>query len=212
MQKFKRIPKHIGVIPDGNRRWALSKDLQKHEGYKNGVSSGVELLQNLIDLGVDEVTFYGFTKDNAKRPKIQTSSYIDACMESIKECEKLGANILVVGDDTSKLFPKEAKKYTTRQDKEGIKVNFLLNYDWQWDLKNIKSKNGAIINQLHSKDISKIDLIIRWGDRLRLSGFLPVQSVYSDFYSVDKMWPDYEKNHLEKALIYYENTDVTLGG
>ncbi len=212
MKKYKRIPKHIGIIPDGNRRWALNNNLAKHEGYEQGVLAGVTLLKDLIDLGVEEVTFYGFTKDNTKRPKIQTQSYIDACMLSIKETEKLGANILVVGDTTSKLFPSEAKKYTKRNNSDGIKVNFLLNYDWQWDLKNITDEKINVLNQLHSKEISRMDLIIRWGERLRLSGFLPVQSVYSDFYSISKMWPDYNETHLDEALIYYGNTDVTLGG
>lgn len=212
MKEFKRIPKHIGIIPDGNRRWATSNNLEKHEGYFKGVKAGVKLLEDLIDLGVEEVTFYGFTKDNAKRPKIQTESYIEACLRSIEASEELGANILVVGDTTSKVFPKEALKYLERQEKQGIKVNFLLNYDWQWDLKNIKQSKEKVLNQLHSKNISRIDLIVRWGDRIRLSGFLPVQSVYADFYCISEMWPDYNRNHLVKALKYYENTDITLGG
>ena len=96
-----------------------------------------------------------------------------------------------------------------------MKVNFLINYGWEWDLNELKSadeKKKNIYNNIHSNDISRIDLIIRWGGRRRLSGFLPVQSVYSDFYVVDDFWPDFKPEHLEEALNWYNEQDVTLGG
>ena len=73
-------------------------------------------------------------------------------------------------------------------------------------------KERRIYNNIHSNDISRIDLIIRWGGRRRLSGFLPVQSVYSDFYVVDDFWPDFKPEHLAEALNWYNEQDVTLGG
>ena len=105
----------------------------------------------------------------------------------------------------------ERKKYGCG----GVKVNFLINYGWEWDLNLLK--NGAlpkseIIPYLHSKDISRIDLIIRWGGRRRLSGFLPAQSVYSDFYILDNYWPSFEEKDFYNALSWYNNQDVTLGG
>jgi undecaprenyl diphosphate synthase len=91
-----------------------------------------------------------------------------------------------------------------------------VNYGWDWDLNNLSnshSKNrNSIISSLNSHDISRMDLIIRWGGRRRLSGFLPVQSVYSDFYVVDDYWPDFKEQHLLDALKWYDNQDVTLGG
>jgi undecaprenyl diphosphate synthase len=65
---------------------------------------------------------------------------------------------------------------------------------------------------IKSSDVSRIDLIIRWGGRRRLSGFLPVQSIYSDFYVVDEHWPDFNPEHFYKALKWYNDQDVTLGG
>ena len=65
---------------------------------------------------------------------------------------------------------------------------------------------------LKSKDISRMDMIIRWGGRRRLSGFLPVQSVYADFFVINEMWPDFEKSQFEEALTWYNEQDVTLGG
>ena len=96
-----------------------------------------------------------------------------------------------------------------------MKVNFLVNYDWNWDLNYSKKNSDVNINDnliegIASFDISRIDLIIRWGGRCRLSGFLPIQSIYADFYILDEMWPDYTIEQVYKALEWYQ--DVTLGG
>ncbi len=94
-------------------------------------------------------------------------------------------------------------------------MNFLVNYGWEWDLANIIKANpssNALFSGLHSKDISRIDMIIRWGNMRRLSGLLPLQSVYSDFYIVEEMWPDFKPEHLKQALEWYDKQDVTLGG
>ena len=65
---------------------------------------------------------------------------------------------------------------------------------------------------MNSADVSRIDLIIRWGGRRRLSGFLPVQSVYADMYVIDDYWPDFTPTHVESALAWYSGQDITLGG
>lgn len=103
------------------------------------------------------------------------------------------------------MFPAALKPFTVRQG-TGIKVNFLVNYGWKWDLDGIKSDG------LRSHEVSRLDLIVRWGGGRRLSGFLPVQSVYADIYVVDAYWPDVELSHIEKALAWFENKDQTLGG
>lgn len=211
-----RIPMHVGIIPDGNRRWAVINDMNKEDGYSHGVSPGVILFNSLKDYGVKEMTFYGFTKDNVRRPKVQTESYVKACIDAIEEISKLNSEILVVGNYNSKVFPKELLKYTENRvtcGEGGVKVNFLINYDWNYDLSsalNHDSKN--IVESISSKDISRMDLIIRWGGHRRLSGFLPVQSVYSDFYVVDDLWPDFKEKHVLEALNWYKTLDVTLGG
>jgi len=87
-----------------------------------------------------------------------------------------------------------------------MKVNLLVNYDWEWDLSGLK--NGG----LRSQHVSRLDLIVRWGGGRRLSGFLPVQSVYADFYVRDEYWPDFEPEHFEKALAWFKDQDQTLGG
>lgn len=212
------LPNHIGIIPDGNRRWAVKKGLNKEKGYSFGLKPGIELFKLCKKLGINELTYYGFTTDNTKRPSIQVKAFTKACIEAVKILSKENASLLVVGNTNSPMFPKELLPYTTRKKfgKGEMKVNFLVNYGWEWDLgrtKNLSTTNRhSIIDSLNSHDISRIDLIIRWGGRRRLSGFLPVQSVYSDFYIIDDYWPDFKMEHLMNALKWYNDQDITLGG
>jgi len=219
MNNLKRLPRHIGIIPDGNRRWAQEKGLEKQDGYKFGIQPGFELYNLCLELGVKEMTFYGFTVDNTKRPSKQTKAFQKACVDAVECLANRDADLLVVGNTQSQLFPKELIPYSkrTRFGKGLMKVNFLVNYDWNWDL-NYSLKNSEVnendnfIKKIASSDISRIDLIIRWGGRQRLSGFLPIQSIYADFYVLDEMWPDYSIEQAYKALEWYQDQDITLGG
>src|SRR5665811_636592 len=69
--KFKRLPRHIAIIPDGNRRWALARGFEKHEGYKNGIIPGLKLFNKSIKFEIEKFTFFGLIKNNTKRPKVQ---------------------------------------------------------------------------------------------------------------------------------------------
>ena len=156
-----RIPKHIGIIPDGNRRWAKKSGLKKEEGYDFGLEPGLELLR--------------------------------------------AANVL--GNTESSCFPKELIPYTEPEtspgsDSDKMRVNLLVNYGWEWDMK----------HDWVSKMIPRVDLVIRWGGMCRLSGFLPLQTVYSDFCIIQELWPDFKEEQFEYALNWYQKQDVTLGG
>ena len=165
------------------------------------------------------MTFYGFTIDNTKRPSEQTKAFQKACVNAVKYLAKRDADLLVVGNTKSSLFPIELLPYTkrTKFGKGLMKVNFLVNYDWNWDLNySVKNSdfnpNENLIKGIASSDISRIDLIIRWGGRRRLSGFLPIQSIYADFYVIEEMWPDFNIEQVYKALEWYQDQDITLGG
>ncbi|AGL00501.1 polyprenyl diphosphate synthase [Desulfoscipio gibsoniae] len=223
--KFKRLPRHIGVIPDGNRRWAQGKGLPKEDGYQNGLDPGMMLYELCVELGIPELTFYGFTQDNTKRPAVQTRAFQRACVDAVDMLANRDASLLVIGDYESPLFPPQLMKYKQRKTfgRDLIKINFLVNYGWKWDLHHFMNEDSTInsgsvkikrnvFQTIASRDISRIDLIIRWGGRRRLSGFLPVQSIYADFYVVDDLWPDFQREHFYDALNWYENQDITLGG
>jgi len=212
-----RVPNHIGIIPDGNRRWAENKGFGREKGYVAGIDPGLVLFKLCQSVGVKEVTYYGFTVDNTKRPTEQREAFTEACINAVRILANEDAELLVIGNTKSPMFPEELLPYTTRRvfGKGGIRVNFLVNYSWKWDLdelKNSTSKSNNIANQIQSNDISRVDLISRWGGRRRLSGFLPVQSIYSDFYVIDEYWPDFKPQHFYDALNWYNEQDITLGG
>jgi undecaprenyl diphosphate synthase len=211
-----RIPRHIGIIPDGNRRWASERGLPKEMGYAKGLDPGLRLFILCRELGVEELTYYGFTMDNTKRPSVQTRAFVNACVNAVEILAAHDAELLVIGNTDSPVFPEQLLEYTKRRTigRGGIKVNFLVNYGWEWDLNNLlgMNKNLSLKNHLRSSDVSRVDLIIRWGGRRRLSGFLPVQSIYSDFYVIDDYWPDFKPEHLYSALEWYDKQDITLGG
>ena len=212
-----RVPKHIGIIPDGNRRWAVEKGLNKEQGYSSGIDPGFTFFKLCEESGIKEITYYGFTCDNTKRPVKQRLAFTKACIDAVKLLAKENAELLVIGNKDSAMFPEELKEYTLRKKfgTGGIRVNFLVNYSWEWDLSKLNNQinpSKNIMNNLYSSDISRVDLVVRWGGRRRLSGFLPVQSVYSDFYVIDEFWPDFKKQHFYDALNWYDRQDVTLGG
>lgn len=196
---FKRLPRHIGVIPDGNRRWAVKNGYEKQDGYRYGIQPGFDLYQMCLQLGIGELTFYGFTVDNTKRPSVQTQAFQKACVDSVLQLANRDADLMIVGNTESPLFPPELLPYANRV-KFGrglIKINFLVNYGWNWDLngalQNDKIRRyGELTEGIASSAVSRIDLVIRWGGRRRLSGFLPVQTVYSDFFVLDELWPDFK--------------------
>lgn len=246
---LKRIPKHIAIIPDGNRRWAKLHGLNKEDGYDYGLEPGLKLLRLAKKCGIKEITYYGFTVDNCKRPKEQVEAFSRACVDAVKMLERENANLYVVGNYESKCFPKELIPYTifnrekiikkeynvnlinngkvfdnkNQENKnqeniiqeniiqENIKefndchkinVNFLVNYGWEWDMK----------NNWVSRNIPRVDLVIRWGGMRRLSGLLPLQTVYADICVIDDLWPDFTEEQFIGALEWYQVQDVTLGG
>lgn len=222
LREYANVPQHIGVIPDGNRRWADSRGLPRHAGYEYGLAPALELVKSATELGVEEMTFYGFTQDNTKRAAVQRKAFQRACIEAVELLADTDACVLVVGNTASAMFPRELLEYTQRHrfGRGLIKINLLVNYSWQWDFNQALatrprkrlSINDRQLSGMGSASISRIDLVIRWGGRRRLSGFLPVQTIYSDFYIVDAMWPDYVPEHLDDALAWYQVQDVTLGG
>jgi len=203
----RRRPRHVGFIPDGNRRWALARERPKRDGYAAGIAPGLTLLEQCRSLGVAEVSIYGFTKENVHRPSDQVRAFREACTVFAEQAVAAGAALHVIGDSDSAVFPRGLREYTLERTPGDVRVNLLVNYGWQWDMSRV-SRTG----ELASARASRIDLVVRWGGRRRLSGFLPMQSAYADIYVVDTLWPDMVPADFIGALRWYEEQDITLGG
>ena len=212
--KFSRLPDHVGLIPDGNRRWARLRGLLPQLGYAAGLERGLRMLDECLRIGIREVSVYGFTTDNAKRPPEQSKAFTNACVGFVENARERDVAIRVVGDTTSSMFPQKLRPYADARLGTGMRVNVLVNYGWEWDLRTAAQGDPKrrFHDRLASADVSRIDLLVRWGGMRRLSGMLPVQTVYSDFYVVEDLWPDYEAEQFHEALRWSARQDVTLGG
>lgn len=220
MAKYKRIPEHIGIIPDGNRRWAVAHGLEKKEGYRFGIEPAKKAFRDVWNAGILETSVYIFTKENSHRPPDQVRAFKSAFLEFIQWVKDQDVCLLVVGDTSSKGFPRELVPLTIpdKDRQQRRRLNFLVNYNYEWDIgAGMAPGNGGgnghgILGRIGSRHVSRVDLLIRWGDRQRLSGFLPVQTAYADIYVVKALWPDYRPSHLHDALKWYNAQDITLGG
>jgi len=191
--------------------------LSTEKGYRYGIEPGKELFREGVKSGVSEISVYAFTEENTRRPKEQIAAFKEACVEFVGWMRSRDVSLLVVGNSDSPSFPDELRDLTApRSCCEGrIKVNFLVNYSWRWDL-GCAARNGklgqGVLAGIGSSGVSPIDLIIRWGGRRRLSGFLPIQSAYADIFVLDDLWPDFKIAHFHEALRWYAEQDVTRGG
>jgi undecaprenyl diphosphate synthase len=206
----RRIPRHIGFIPDGNRRWAEAHGLPRQAGYAAGIEPGLRLLERCIQLGIDEVSAYAFTKENVRRPGPQVQAFREASIAFALAAVDAGAALLVVGDADSPVFPDALRPFTERRGPGHIRFNLLANYSWRWDVTGRASGRGKL--PLRSAAVRRLDLVVRWGGRQRLSGFLPIQCSYADFAFSDTLWPDMRLSELGDALAWYGRQDITLGG
>jgi undecaprenyl diphosphate synthase len=178
------------------------------------------MLDECIDIGIEEVSVYGFTTDNTKRPADQKAKFQEACIDFAWQASQRDIALMVVGDDTSSAFPEPLRMFANRRAGTGkLKVNVLVNYGWNWDVQCAVSRSaeeGAgrseFTQLLGSREVSRIDLLVRWGGCRRLSGFLPIQTVYADFYVVEEYWPDFQPEQFYRALDWYARQDQTLGG
>lgn len=236
---IRRLPRHIGLIPDGNRRWADARGLPRAAGYRAGLEPGFRTLSLCRELGIEEVSIYGFTTENARRPADQVAAFRAACEAFGLAAVRAGVALLAVGNTRSPAFPDALRPFARARSAGDIRANLLVNYGWRWDVRSALAPRRRVEGSgtaerrareqggargpssppprrpplaLGSAAVSRIDLVVRWGGRRRLSGFLPLQSAYADIHIIDTLWPDMQPSDLRAALAWYQGQDVTLGG
>ncbi|NLK62070.1 MAG: di-trans,poly-cis-decaprenylcistransferase [Fusobacteria bacterium] len=221
---------HIGIIMDGNGRWALKQGKNRVYGHTEGVKNLKNILEISIELGIKYLTVYAFSTENWKRPK----SEVDALMFLFKEyllnevnnLNKNGIKIVFSGrknglnDSLIKLMDdiEEKLKYNDK-----ITLNIAFNYGGRAEIvdavnKIIKETDKKIIdeediqNHLYQSNIPDPELIIRTSGEFRISNFLLWQIAYSEFYITDKYWPEFNKEEFMKAISSYNKRERKFGG
>ena len=113
----------------------MRNGMNKEDGYEYGLLPGLRLLRQAKVCGIEEITYYGFTVDNCKRPAVQFDAFQRACIDAVELLKQEGADLLVIGNTNSKCFPDALLPYTERTPVNGggIRLNFLVNYGWEWD-------------------------------------------------------------------------------
>ena len=231
MNKNEKIPYHLGIIIDGNRRWARGKGMPTFEGHRRGFNNVNKIGEYARKKGVKILTFYTFSTENWNRSKAEVSYLMKLLAMAfgkkyVKDLIKKGIKLKVIGQKkrlTKKLQEKikEAEKLT-RKGKNGI-LNLAISYGGRVEIiqairKIIKKRipgsriNEEIINEnLWTEGLPYPDFIIRTGGEKRLSNFLTWQSAYAELYFTNKYWPDFKEKDLEKALADYSKRQRRFG-
>ena len=215
----KNIPYHLGIIIDGNRRWAKKKGLPGFLGHKKGFDNVIKIGEYCLKEGVKILTIYCFSSENWKRTK-QEVDYLMKLLEIgldkyTKKCIKDNIVLKVIGqkEKLSKKLQEKIKnsEEKTKNNKKGI-LNLAISYGGRDEIveavKNIINKKipskkitQELINKnLWTQDLPDPDLIIRTGGEQRMSNFLTWQGVYSELYFTNKYWPEFNKKGVDKAF------------
>ncbi len=221
---------HLGIIMDGNRRWAAENSKSSMEGHMAGARKVREVVRWCSERDIGYLTLYAFSTENWRRPKAEVAFLIKLIGrfldENLKEFNKKGGQMLFIGDKSP--FPKSLKKKideaeTATRNNKKIIVNILLNYGGRAEItaavkklveNNIKAEEiteELIAESLYTAGIPDPDLIIRTSGEERLSNFLLWQSAYSELYFCRHHWPDFSEKDLDKALEEFSRRQRRLG-
>jgi len=226
-----KLPKHIAIIMDGNRRWAAKRELPAGEGHKAGAQNLEKIVDYCRDIGIKNITVYALSTENwRKRSAEEVKGIFNLLINIVKtkhqEYQKAGIKFFVLGNFQA--FPFKVKNAIKRildmvLDDERIKFNVALNYGGRDEIVNaIKNivKDGVKAHEINEELVSKYlytkgqpdpDLIIRPGGEFRLSNFLLWQMSYAELYFTNILWPDFTPKELEKAIYWYQQRDRRLG-
>jgi len=220
--------KHVAIIMDGNRRWAKSKNLPVKLGHKQGAETLKKIVRHANNTGLKYITVYAFSTENWKRSEEEVSalmSLLEAYLADFTEsADDENIVIKVLGDMTplsDSLRKSIASAVDRTKNNTGTIFSIALNYGGRDEIvhavKDISRKvldkeldvdditEDTISENLYTKGMPDPDLLIRTSGEIRLSGFLPWQSVYSEFLFVDKLWPDFTEKDLDDAIeVYYK--------
>lgn len=220
-------PKHIGVILDGNRRYAKARNLPTFKGHTDGADKVENFLRWCRELKIKEVTMYALSTENLKRTEEELNHLFYLVkkffnkVKKDKEIHEKKLKIKFIGD--LNLVPKEIKELVLELEEDtknydNFIVNFCFAYGGRLELLNAFNKLKNSKKEITENDItnalwlsSEPDFIIRTGGTNRTSNFLPWQSVYSEWFFLDKMWPEIEKNDLIKCVEDFKNTKRNFG-
>ncbi|MGN0520164.1 MAG: isoprenyl transferase [Candidatus Fimenecus sp.] len=238
LPQFSVLPRHVGIIMDGNGRWAQKRGLPRYKGHIEGAKTFRKIGEFAGDLGIECLTFYAFSTENWKRPPEEVSAIMDLFREYLRELderkaenEEKGIKVNFIGDRRG--IPKDILKmmgYSERitRKKDHVILNIAINYGGRQEilhsvqaiakevetgkLKAADITEDMISDHLYTGGLPDPDLIIRPSGEYRLSNFLLWQSAYSEFWYSNILWPDFTEEDFTEALREFEKRNRRFGG
>lgn len=229
------LPRHIGIIMDGNGRWAKKRGLPRSAGHSAGAEGLKKIVTEANNLGVKYMTVYAFSTENWKRPKEEVDFLMNLLLNYLKDAERslAGENVRIRAIGSRKELSEEIREQIINtenltKDRSGIVMNIALNYGGREELvnaaKNLCRKAAAggldpetiterdIDNELYTAGQPDVDLLIRTSGEQRLSNFMLWQVSYGELVFVDKPWPDFKPTDLHECIRIFQNRGRRFGG
>ena len=227
-------PKNVGIIMDGNGRWAIKNSLKISEGHKKGVSIVKDIVEESVKQDLSSLTIYAFSSENWKRPKTEVTAIkklvVDAINDQVSDLKEQKVRLKFFGhiyDFGKKVIDKisYAEEETNIQNSK-LDLNVALGYGGKQDIVDMAKKisSSVLAKQITLKDINEktlhnassvpvdeIDLLIRTGGDRRISNFLLYQIAYAEIMFIDKYWPDFNKTDFLKCLDNFKNIKRRFG-
>lgn len=229
-----KLPQHIGVIMDGNGRWAKKFGFLRSIGHINGVKSVRRLVEYCAELGVPYLTLYAFSTENWSRPQDEVSGLMKLLVKTLsKELETFQKNdirLMAIGrlddlpEDVRKMLEHfiEQTKNNTRLTltialsygarAEIVRATKLIAEKVKNNLISIENIDDVVLNaHLYTQDLPDVDLMIRTSGEQRVSNFMLWQMAYAELYFTEKLWPDMKKNDFAQAIYEYQKRERRFG-
>lgn len=229
------LPEHVAIIMDGNGRWARQRGLDRIYGHKEGVDTVKKVVEAAGEIGLKFLTLYTFSIENWNRPQSEVDALMglmaDAIVRETSDLMRQGVRIKVIGHTTdlpAEVWQKMEKLIQETAGNTGVTLILALSYGARWEileaakklaleLKTGKIEHPAQVteddfeNYLTTAGIPDPDLLIRTSGECRLSNFLLWQCAYTEFYFIDKFWPDFEKDDLYLAIRNFQTRERRFG-
>jgi len=232
---YNNLPVHIGIIMDGNGRWAKKRGLPRSAGHSAGADTLKKIVTECNKMGIKYITVYAFSTENWKRPKEEVDYLMNLLLSYLRDAEKTlaGENVVIKAIGSRKELSEEIQEQIIKTEEftknnTGIIMNIAVNYGSREEIttavKKITKKalsgeisgdditSQMISDNLYTKNQPDPDLIIRTSGEERISNFLLWQLAYSELWFTDKLWPDFNKNDLLEAIYDFQNRGRRFGG
>lgn len=221
------VPHHVAIVMDGNGRWAKKRFMPRLAGHREGLEALKRCTQACMQRGIKVLTVFAFSSENWNRPADEVSGLMDLLLKAVsKEVPELharGIQLHFIGERsvlsaTMREALAQAEQTTSRN--QNLTLNVCINYGGRWDIAQAAAKLAGQGQEINEKSMQQAlalshvpdpDLLIRTGGEKRISNFLLWQTAYSELYFCDTLWPEFDEQALDAALLNFQGRERRFG-